>query len=182
MIKTLQSAGVPSRVIHSFEYDSQPELSDIAYNTVVRGKKTVRIIPARKQEKVLSSILKGTIKNGTVVTLSDNANGVNARNLAASIIAHLPDLKAQWVNLVGFHDRDNYVETIRDILVIDRLYSKHSSVYRVETARDLAVNSECFFVILIDSEGEPMAFADELGIPVDHALLIKEITVTEDVI
>lgn len=182
MINTLQSAGVPSRVIHSFEYEPQPDLSDIAYNVLVRGKKQVRLIPAHKQRKVLSSILKGTIKNGTVVTLSDNANGVHARNLAASIIAHLPDLKAQWVNLVGFHDRDNYVETVRDILVIDRLYSKHASVYRVETARDLAVNSESFFVILIDSEGEPMAFADELGIPVDHALLIKETTVTEEVI
>jgi hypothetical protein len=182
MINTLQTAGVPSRVIHTFEYDIEPEFSDIAYDVLVRGKKQVRLIPARKQEKVMSSILKGTLKNGTVITLSDNAHGVHARNLAASILAHLPDLKAQWVNLVGFHDRDDYVETVRDILVIDRLYSKHTSVYRVETARDLAVNSECFFVILIDSEGEPMAFADELGIPVDHALLIKETTITEETI
>lgn len=176
---------VPFNVARLYEEPEYPYFDNITYYQK-KGSEHPNLISKGHQNKVFDSkvlTLEG-VTEGEVVVLADRTNGKSARNFTLFLLKEWEKLgidRVTWVKLDRKFDQplpNSYELESLDILVIDNLYAKHSASTRADKARDL-IRDGNFITILISSEGDPMLFSQELGIPVDYPFMLKHYSVEE---
>ena len=176
---------VPFNVARLYEEPEHPYFNNITYYPK-KGSDQAAFISKGHQQKVFDNriiTLEG-VTEGEVIVLADSVNGRLARNFALYLLKEWEKLgidRVQWVKLDRKFDQplpNPYELESLDILVIDNLYAKHSAFTRADKARDL-IRDGNFITILISSEGDPMLFSQELGIPVDYPFMLKHYSVEE---
>lgn len=176
---------VPRNIVRLYEEPEHPYFDSITYYPKKESKQAT-IISKGHQQKVFDRdiiTLEG-VSEGNVIVLADRFNGKQARNMAFFLLKEWEKLgidRVKWVKLDRKFDQllpNQYELESIDILVIDNLYAKNRSPARAEKARDLTLYGE-FITVLINSEGDPMLFSQELGIPVDYPFMLKHYSVEE---